>query len=119
MEITDICILGGGLVGGVMALDLAQRGFKVLVVDQISPDALLNPASDGRTTAVNLASKIYFEGLGLWSHMASHAQPIETITVYEGNSPWSIHFDYLDLGTDPMGFIVDNHYLRQSILSQA
>lgn len=114
----DIGILGGGLVGGVMALDLAQRGFKVIVVDQIAPEALLNPTSDGRTTAVNLASKRYFDRLGLWPEMAPHGQPIDKITVYEGNTPWSIHFDHQDLGPDPMGFIVDNHHLRQCILTQ-
>ncbi len=118
MQKADICILGGGLVGGVMALDLARRGFKILVVDQVAPEVLLRPASDGRTTAVNLASKIYFDQLGLWPDMASCAQPIDNIAVYEGNSPWSIHFDHRDLGSDPMGFIIDNHYLRHSILAQ-
>ena len=115
----DICILGGGLVGGVMALDLAQRGFRVAVVDQATPEALLNPASDGRTTAVNLASKLYFDQLELWPEIESYAQSIDKITVYEGNSPWSIHFDHQELGSDPMGYIVDNYFLRQSILHKA
>lgn len=115
----DIVVLGGGLVGAVMALDLAQRGFQVLVVDQVAPEILINPSSDGRTTAVNLASQLYFDELSLWPLLSPHAQPIEKITVYEGGSPQSIHFDHAEIGQDPMGYIVDNHYLRLAILSQA
>lgn len=115
----DVAILGGGLVGGIIALDLAKRNFHVLVVDHVSPEALLNPTSDGRTTAVNLASQKYFQDLGLWPDLLGHAQPIEKITVYEQGSAQSIHFDHTELGNDPMGYIVDNHYLRQAILSHS
>jgi 2-octaprenyl-6-methoxyphenol hydroxylase len=114
-----ICILGGGLVGGVMALDLAQRGFQVIVVDAMPSSSALNPDSDGRTTAVNLASKHYFEQLGLWTDLSPHGELIKTITVYAGNTPWSTHFNHQDVGPDPMGYILDNPILKKTLLTKA
>lgn len=115
----DVCIVGGGLVGGVMAIDLARRGFHVVVVDQESPEAMLNPAVDGRTTAVNLGSQRYFSELGLWQYLASEAERINDIRVYEGGSPWSIHFDHKEMGAEPMGYIIDNRFIRQAIIQRA
>lgn len=115
----DICIIGGGLVGGVMAIDLAQRGFHVIVIDRDSPQTMLDPVADGRTTAVNLLSKRYFEELGIWDGLDDHAEQINDIKVYEGGSPWSIHFDHRDIGSDPMGYIVDNKFIRQAIIKRA
>lgn len=119
MKKVDVCIIGGGLVGGIMAIDLARRGFQVVVVDQESPETMLNPIADGRTTAVNLASQRYFAELGTWEYMASEAEAINDIRVYEGGSPWSIHFDHRQLGQDPMGYILDNRFIRQAIIRKA
>lgn len=116
---TNICILGGGLVGGVLAIALAKRGLTVAVVDHESTATMLNPKQDGRTTAVSLASKIIFEELGLWTEIAPHAEPILDIKVYEIGSPWSIHFDHQMVGKEPMGYIVENRFIRQSIIQCA
>lgn len=115
----DVCIIGGGLVGGVMAIDLARQGFEVVVIDRDSSQTMLDPVTDGRTTAVNLCSKQYFDALGIWDSLDEHAERINDIKVYEGGSPWSIHFDHQDIGSDPMGYIVDNKLIRQAIINTA
>lgn len=115
----DVCILGGGLVGGVLGIALAKHGMSVVIVDLESKEAMLNPKADGRTTAVNLASKLIFDELGLWDEIKARAEPILDIKVFEGGSPWSIHFDHQMIGSDPMGYIVENRFIRQSIINQA
>lgn len=115
MENSDVCILGGGLVGGVMALALAENGISVIVVDIETPENLLNQKLDGRTTAVNLASAQFFQSIGLWNTIEPKAARIDFIKVYEDNQPWSIQFDHQELGSEPMGYIVENRFIRQAI----
>lgn len=115
---TKVCILGGGLVGGVMALGLAHRGIKSIVVDVETPETLMAQKLDGRTTAVNLASAQFFEEIGLWQPLSGQAARIDHIKVYEAEQPWSIQFDHQDLGVDPMGYIIENRFLRQAIFAR-
>lgn len=41
---TDVAIVGGGMVGGALALGLAQQGFTVTVLEKTAPPAF-DPAS--------------------------------------------------------------------------
>lgn len=118
MHKAQICILGGGLVGGVMALSLAHRGISSIVVDVETPENLLAQKLDGRTTAVNLASAQFFEEIDLWQPLSGQAARIDNIKVYEANQPWSIQFDHQELGSDPMGYIIENRFIRQGIFSK-
>ncbi len=118
MHKAQICILGGGLVGGVMALSLAHRGISSIVVDVETPENLLAQKLDGRTTAVNLASAQFFEDIDLWQPLSGQAARIDNIKVYEANQPWSIQFDHQELGSDPMGYIIENRFIRQGIFSK-
>lgn len=115
----DVCILGGGLVGGILGIALAKQGISVAIVDRESKEAMLNPQADGRTTAVNLASRFIFEELGLWPALVGETEPILDIKVFEGGTPWSIHFDHQMIGHDPMGYIIENRFIRQAIINQA
>lgn len=115
----EVCILGGGLVGGFLSIALAEKGIQVVVVDKESQQAMLNPKADGRTTAINLASQQFFANLGLWDNLNAQAEPILDIKVFEGGSPWSIHFNHKMLGDQPMGYITENRFIRQAVIEKA
>lgn len=116
---TEVVIVGGGLVGGVLAVALGQKGCNVVIIDRESPEDLLQPDLDGRTTAVSYGSKLIFDQLGIWDKVDHAAEPILDIRVFERDSPWAIYYDYRDLGTVPMGYIVENRALRQAIFQRA
>lgn len=114
---TEVLILGGGLVGGVCASLLKRYNIPFIVVDTDTPKKMIESVSDGRTTAVSLGSKHIFEKAGLWSHELEHiAQPIHSIRVLDLGSVWSLDFDHVDLSSEPMGYIIENMYLRKAIL---
>jgi 2-octaprenyl-6-methoxyphenol hydroxylase len=115
----DVVIIGGGLVGGTLAVALVQQGFKVAVVDRESPEELLKPDLDGRTTAVSYGSKLIFDQLGIWGKVEHAAEPILDIRVFERDSPWAIYYNHQDVGNVPMGYIVENRVLRQAIFQRA
>lgn len=115
----DVVIIGGGLVGGTLAVALAQQNFKVAVIDRESPEELLKPDLDGRTTAVSYGSKLIFDQLGIWDKVEHAAEPILDIRVFERDSPWAIYYNHQDVGNAPMGYIVENRVLRQGIFQRA
>ena len=39
IHVTDVAIVGGGMVGGALALGLAQQGFTVTVLEKAAPPA--------------------------------------------------------------------------------
>ncbi len=57
IHVTDVAIVGGGMVGGALALGLAQQGFTVTVLEKAAPPAF-DPASapDVRISAISAAS---------------------------------------------------------------
>jgi len=115
----DVVVIGGGLVGGTLAIALAQQGFRVAVIDRESPEELLKPDVDGRTTAVSYGSKLIFDQLGIWNKVDHAAEPILNIRAFERDSPWAIYYDHRDVGNVPMGYIVENRILRQGIFHRA
>lgn len=112
---TDIIISGGGLVGATISIALAHEGLSSAIIDRECLESLQNPVSDGRTTAVSLASQRLFSTLGIWPFIKDDAAPITDIRVFEGGSPWAIYFDHKEIGSAPMGYIVDNHRLRKAL----
>lgn len=115
----DVVIVGGGLVGGTLAVALAQQNFDVVVIDRESAEELLKPDLDGRTTAVSYGSKLIFDQLGIWGKVDHAAEPILDIRVFERDSPWAIYYDHRDVGDVPMGYIAENRVLRQGIFHRA
>lgn len=115
MSAFDVIVVGAGLVGRLFAIGLAKRGLAVASIDHEANDAILNAARDGRTTAITLGSKRLFDNYGLWNSIAQHAQPIQHIRVFEGDSPWTLDYDAKDISSDPMGYIVENTIIREAL----
>src|SRR5215468_2577011 len=114
----DVIIGGGGMVGLTLGLALAKGGLDVVVADPLPQKTVTDARFDGRVTALAYAAVRMFEALGIWEHLAPHAQPIRDILVTDGRpgrapSPFSLHFDADEVGT-PMGYIAENRFIRAS-----
>lgn len=74
---TDIAIVGGGMVGGALALGLAQHGFSVTVIEKHAPPAFdAAAAPDVRISAISASSVGLLKSLGVWEAvrgMRAHA----------------------------------------------
>lgn len=119
----DTVIVGGGLVGPLIALALASEGLSSVVVDA-QPVAKRKAADfDGRAYALTLSSIRMLKVLGIWSEIEAEAQPILDIKVSdgragEGASPLHLHFDHREIEEGPFGHLVEDRYLRRSLLER-
>lgn len=110
----EVAIVGAGLVGGTLACALARFGIKTAVIDRLDPMATMAPTFDGRASAVALSARRLLDAIGLWEHVAAF-EPIREIRVSDGASPFFLHYDHADLGSDPLGFMSENRHLRGAI----
>ena len=118
---TDIAIVGGGLNGPILALALAQAGISTTVIDALTTKVRKNPSFDGRSYAVALTSQRLLNNIGLWGDIKDNAQPMLEIKVSdgragEGPSPFFMHFDHAEIEDGPMGYMVQDRYLRRTLL---
>ena len=115
----DIVIVGGGLNGPALALALAQGGHSVCVIDAQPELARSDPGFDGRAYALALTSQHLLVAIGVWEGVADKAQPMLEIKVTDGHagagpSAFFMHFDHGEIEEGPMGFMVEDRYLRRA-----
>lgn len=116
---SDLLIVGGGLNGPALALAMAQTGHSVTVIDALPPGASQAEDFDGRGYALALASQRLLAQIGVWENVADHAQPMLEIkvtdgTVGQGPSPFFMHFDHAEIEEGPMGYMVEDRFLRRA-----
>ncbi|MFT4717143.1 MAG: 2-octaprenyl-6-methoxyphenol hydroxylase, partial [Paracoccaceae bacterium] len=118
---SDILIVGGGLNGPTLALALAQGGLRVTIVDALPLSKLTGGDFDGRAYALALASRRMLSALGIWGQVADQSQPILDIIASdgragEGAAPQFLHFDHSETEEGPMGYMVEDRFLRRALL---
>ncbi len=120
----DIAIVGGGLVGLVLAALLKDTGQRIAVVEARPPERLPDNAElDLRMSALAPASRALLTRLGIWEQI-----PAARVCAYERMCVWqaegsagsarSISFAAAEMGEADLGYIVENHAVRQLLWQQ-
>lgn len=125
----DVAIAGAGMTGLAAAIQLADLGLKVEVLDQFGMDLstiddqaaqLMQGAFDSRVSALTLASVELLKSLGAWSHILSwRAEPYEKMHVWDGETRGEVDFDCFDIHEKQLGFIVENRLIVLGLLKAA
>jgi 2-octaprenyl-6-methoxyphenol hydroxylase len=118
----DVCIMGGGPVGGALACRLATAGVSTVVIDRAALPPMEHPAFDGRAYAIAAGSRALLADAGLWDRLPEPPGPILDIRVSDGRigrpaSRLHLHFDHRDAGADagPFGWMVEARSLRLAL----
>jgi len=77
---SDLCIIGGGLVGKTAALSLARSGSTVILC------APKSTVTDQRTTALLMKTVAFFENLEVWDQLSKCAFPLKTMRIVDGTN---------------------------------
>lgn len=114
MTQADVLILGGGLVGGALAVALGAHGLTAIVVDPADPAVTLATGFDGRASAVASASGRMLEAIGIAQRLAGQGCEIRHIRVSDGLAPGKLDF-IPDADDDALGTMYENRLLRRAI----
>ncbi len=117
----DVAIIGGGLVGGSLAIALADAGVSVALVDAGSAaESTKNPASgfDQRVFALRPASRQFLEACEIWRHVdATRVAPVYRMLVTGDDGVSRLTFDAYRSGIAELAVIAENSVLHSAVNS--
>ena len=119
----DVIIVGGGFVGGTLALTLAKqapKGFRIALVDAAPPSSGKSVRKDPRGLALSAATKNLFEAIGLWPAVEKNAQPIRSIEITDSPlnaslRPHLLGFDDEMKSGEPDAYLVEAGELLRAV----
>ncbi|RAU35555.1 3-demethoxyubiquinol 3-hydroxylase [Enterobacter sp. RIT418] len=116
LQHSEVAVVGGGMVGGALALGLAQQGFEVTVIEKALPpafDAAAKP--DVRISAIGASSVDLLRGLGVWEAvLAMRAHPYSRLETWEWETA-HVAFDAAELKLPRLGYMVENSVLQLAL----
>ncbi len=117
----DVVIVGGGMVGSMLAAALATQGaMKIAVLEHQEPEPFMPgsaPAHDIRVSALSIATQRMLEKVGAWQGILERrACPYRQMLVWDGETGGRTHFVASDIGAPELGHIVENRVLQLALL---
>lgn len=116
----QVAVVGGGMVGAAVAAGLAQKGFRVALVERQAPPRDW-PADevDLRVSALTRASQRVLQNLNAWPRMqALRVSPYRAMEVWDATGSGRIRFDAAEIGEPDLGHIVENRVTRLALWEQ-
>lgn len=115
----DVLVIGGGVVGAALTLDLRRRGFEASLLERGERPAAFDPSvGDARVYAVSPSSARYLSDLGIWPEVRSvRAQAYRKMQVWEARGAGGLSFDAGDLPVPNLGWIVEHGLLLDRLWS--
>lgn len=109
---TDVIIVGGGLIGLLQSLSLAQYGISSAVIDHADDDTMRDQKFDGRTSAVTSASMKMLKLLNLDATILGTGEDITKIIVRDRHDGPPITFN----DGESLATVFENQKLRHALL---
>lgn len=109
----DITIVGGGIVGLVMALLLAKdTPLRIALIEEN-----IDSRNKNRVSAFSLASIRIFQYLKLWETIqGKKVNPYHKMHVWDEGSTAKIDFDCFEMNEQALGFIIEDRLVHQTLL---
>ncbi len=99
-----------------MAAALAHTDFDIAVIESTDLKKVTSKTFDGRVSAITKHSKDVFLHCGVWKLMEPNAQPIFDIRITEAKSLIFLDYEHDLIGDEPMGYIIENRFIREAML---
>ena len=109
----DVAIVGGGIVGLVVACGLRDTGLRVAIIEAL-PQA--TAARQAQAYAFSLSSARLFQGLGLWERVRSGLEPFRRIRLSDCDWPDVVEFFPQDAGVaEDLGYVAAHTTLLEAL----
>ncbi|WP_423823613.1 UbiH/UbiF/VisC/COQ6 family ubiquinone biosynthesis hydroxylase [Salinisphaera sp. SPP-AMP-43] len=112
----DVAIVGGGMVGAVLAVALAEADFHVALVEAKQPKPMDPEADfDLRQSAIAPGPRRVLDNLGLWERVPKHRIcPFTGMKVWEAGHSDQLFLEHTAVGLSELGHIVENALIVDS-----
>jgi 2-octaprenyl-3-methyl-6-methoxy-1,4-benzoquinol hydroxylase len=117
----EVLIVGGGMVGAAVAVDLGRRGLPVRLIearpaDRPGPEAPMRL----RVSALNGRSIEYLQALGAWPALdETRVASFDELETWDGAGPGRLAFGANELGLERLGVFLENDHLQAALLETA
>jgi len=115
MQKFDITIVGGGLVGTMLAIALKNTSFRVALIEAHVPEFHPQAVRDTRSLALSYASKKLIQNLGFWPEIEQFSTPIKKIHVSEEKKFSKVILEANELNCDDFGHVIPIPLLYQTL----
>lgn len=113
----DVIIVGGGLVGGSLALALRDTHLKILLVEAQSHAERMASTTGNRALALSRGSVQILQQLGIWVLIKDHVAAIRHIHVSDRGHFGKVRLEAHDEQVDALGYVVLAKFIENSFES--
>ena len=117
LQIHDIAVVGAGMVGATLALDLAARGFDVALIEPRTPAPWrAQDEVDLRVVALAPDARGLLSDLAVWPSIQNlRTSAYRRMRVWDASAPGELAFDAADNGEAALGWIVENKLIQHAL----
>lgn len=121
MRAQQVLIVGGGMVGSALALDLGRHGVSVQLLEAKPPAPLRKEEPPRlRVSALNRLSIEYLQRLGAWEALnADRLADFDSLCTWDISGNGRLEFSAEEVGLERLGTFIENDHLQAALLSQA
>ena len=119
----NVVIIGGGIIGSLLALILGLNGFKVSIIDRQKKENFFSKSKSVKSYALNEGSCRLLSVLDLWDIVKKNSQPITKILLQQGSSissiqPFELKFSADQKKSDHIFNMIEEIYLKKAIFEK-
>ena len=121
MESNRVVIVGGGMVGAALAVDLGRRGIPARLLEARPPTLpAAGEAPRLRVSALNRRSIAYLEDIGAFASLnGERLADFDEVMTWDVAGGGRLRFRADELGLERLGLFIENDHLQATLLSVA
>lgn len=108
----DVAIVGGGIVGLVLACALRGNGLKIVVIEALPKEKALEKP---QAYAISLLSGKILDGLGVWDSIKNAIGHFDRIQISDNDYSGTVPFSKEDVNEEELGHVAEHPVILQAL----
>ena len=114
-EYVDLIIVGGGMVGLMLAVALRHTGLHIVVIERAEYQPMMSMGLDCRVSAIVQGNVNILKSVGVWQYLQDKAGLMTSMRIWDGQEQGGIRYEAAEIGEDKLGVLVENATLIQAL----
>ena len=114
-EYVDLIIVGGGMVGLMLAAALRHTGLHIVVVERAEYQPMMSMGLDCRVSAIVQGNVNILKSVGVWQYLEDKVGLMTSMRIWDGQEQGGIRYEAAEIGEDKLGILVENAALIQAL----